>query len=181
MNNVADQILNHLHPLIGLKLSVARRAADLRNFQFGEIRQMGDGTVGEYALHIQCPWRIDGPEGIITGRMDLYDPVEIGDDFDWDSWHYEKSENMQDHKIGKLLGGYDPQTNSHVNETKHLVVEDVQADDFGGATIELSGGYRLILFPAGSDGEDWRIFCPLAMGYQHHFVISGGRIEDVEV
>ena len=178
MNNVADQILKHLRPLIGLKLSVARRAADMRNFLFGVIRQVENGTVGEYGLHIQCPWRIDGPEGIVTGRMDLYEPVETGDDFDWESWDYEKSENMQDHQIANLLGGYDPQTNSHVNETKHLVVEDVQADDFGGATIMLSGGYRLILFPAGTQSENWRIFRPSIKGSQPHFVISGGRIED---
>ena len=163
MSSVADQILKHLQPLVGLKLSIARRAADLRSFHFGMIRQVENGTAGEYSLHIQCPWRIDGPEGIVTGRMDLWEPVEIGydrDDFDWDSWDYEMGENIQDYQIGNLLGSYDAQTNSHVNETRHLVVQDIQTDDYGGATIVLSGGYRLILFPAGSKGEDWRIFRP---------------------
>ncbi len=183
MNNVAEQILNHLRPLVGLELSEAWRAADMRNFQFfDEIRKAEKGTGKEYNMHVQCPWRIDGPEGIVTGRMDLYEPVETGDDFDWESWDYEKSENMQDRHIDNLLGDYDPQTDSRVNKTKHLIVEDVQADDFGGATIALSGGYRLILFPAGSQGENWRIFRPReTRGSEPHFVVSGGRIEAEDV
>jgi len=31
---------------------LARRAADLRNFQVGPIRQVDRGSVGEYALHV---------------------------------------------------------------------------------------------------------------------------------
>jgi len=178
MKNVAEQTLKHLSPLIGLKLSIARRAADMRVLQFGMIREIENGgTVGEYALHIQCPWRIDGLERVVTGRGDLWEPLETGDDFDWESWDYETSENLQDHQIGKLLGGFGPITQSFVNETDYLIVEDIQVDDFGGAVILLSGGYRLTLFPFGSKGEDWRIFQPLKED-SHHFVISGGKVEE---
>ena len=49
------------------------------------------------------------------------------------------------------------------------------------AEIDLSGGYRLTLFPAGSTGEDWRLFRP-SEGEEDtpHFVVTGGRIEDPE-
>jgi len=65
-----------------------------------------------------------------------------------------------------------------VNQTEHLVVEAVRADNYGGVTIQLSGGYRLVLFPAGSRGEDWRFFRPDTDG--PHFVVADGRVELAE-
>ena len=178
MSTVSDAVLAHLQPLIGLKLAIARRAADMRGFHFGEVRPHREGTVGEYALHIQCAWRIDGQEGIVTGRSDLWEPAEVDARVDWDHWDYEKDGNLQDKLIGALLGGYDPKTRSFVNETSLLVVEAVEADAFGGATILLSGGYRLLLFPAGCNGEDWRVF--RNRPDEPHFVVSGGRVETTE-
>lgn len=178
IHDIKGQILSHLEPLIGLKLSIARRAANLRNFQFGEIRKVDGGTVGEYALHIQCAWRIEGLNGIVTGTIDLWEPVETGEDYNIETWDYDEDENLQDYQIGELLGGYDPETRSHVNDTNHLVVQDVEADNFGGVTIALSGGYRLILFPWGCQDEDWRFFKPSSGQDQPHFVVSGGKIRD---
>ena len=75
LKELDEQVLTHLRLLVGLKLSVARRAADLRNFQFGPMRAVEGGTLGEWALHVQCPWRIEGPDGnIVTGRSDLWEP-----------------------------------------------------------------------------------------------------------
>jgi hypothetical protein len=56
--------------LIGLRLGIVRRAADMVVVHFGDIRPhpSGDGTIGDYALHVQCPWRFDGPLGTVTGR-----------------------------------------------------------------------------------------------------------------
>jgi hypothetical protein len=161
-----------------LRLAIARRAADLRNFQFGRVRAVRSGTVGEYALHVQCPWRIEGPEGIVTGRADLWEPAEPSPEIDWDTWDYERDENLQDRRLAALLAGYDPETRSFVNEADYLVVEDVQADDCGGAVIWLTGGYRLALFPAGTRGEDWRVFRPGTGG--PHFVVAGGSIRPRE-
>jgi hypothetical protein len=155
-----------------------RRAADLRNFQFGQIRTVHNGTLGEYALHVQCPWRIEGPNGIVTGRLDLWEPVAEEENVDSADWDYDHNENLQDARLGTLLAGYDPATRSLVNKTEHLVVQDVHADHCGGATIELSGGYRLQLFPAGTRGEDWRVFRP-GRG-EPHFVVAGGGIESEE-
>lgn len=171
----ADEIRRQLSPLIGLKVSIARRAADMRMLQFGTIRQVPGGSVGEYGLHIQCPWRLEGPSGIITGRNDLWEAANPTDKIDWGVWHYDKDENLQDKRLQELLQGYDEATRSTVNATDDFVVERIDADDFGGATITLTGGYRLSLFPAGSLGEDWRLLSP--GNDAPHFVISGGRIE----
>jgi hypothetical protein len=172
---ITNQIETYLKPLIGLKLSIARRAADMRIFHFGQIRPVENGTAGEYALHIQCPWRIEGPQGIVTGRSDLWEPIESHENIDWDSWDYENDGNLQDKLIGALLGEYDPQTDSYVNNSNQFVVEDVQADKYGGFSIALSTGYRIAIFPAGSRAEDWRIFCPESDAL--HFVVVGGKIE----
>jgi len=168
---LADEIKTHLIPLLGLKLSIARRAADLSNFQFGQICKVEGGTVGDYALHIQCSWRIEGPEDIVTGRSDLWEPAEAHQEIDWENWNYDIDENLQDKRVEALLGGYDPQTRSVVNEGDQLVVEAIQADIYGGAMIMLSGGYRLVIFPAGTQGEDWRLFQPTTD--KPHFVIAG--------
>lgn len=169
---IAAQVEQHLRPLVGLPLSVARRAADLRNFQFGAMRAVERGTVGEWALHIQCPWRIEGPEGIVTGRSDLWKPTETP--VDWDSWDYEQG-NVQDQRMLEWLGAPDPATRSCRNVTGLLVVEQVVGDDYGGAVIHLSGGYRLVLFPAGTASEDWRLFQPGTDG--PHFVVWGASLE----
>lgn len=176
MTDIRKQVTEQLSQLIGLKLSIARRAADMRGFHFGRLtlRPDGKGSVGEFALHIQCPWRIDGPDGIVTGDGDLWDSAEPDEEVDWDTWHYDENENLQDWQIAALLGGYDPSTRSFTNDTGFLVVEGVEADDFGGATVTLSGGYRLSIFPSGGVGEDWRLFRPSAPS---HFVVRGGRIE----
>lgn len=176
MRTTAGEILKHLEPLIGLGLSLARRAADLRIFHFGPVRSVEHGLVGELALHIQCPWRIEGPDGIVTGSRDLWCPAEVGDDLDWESWDHEKGENLQDKCIGSLLGGFDPQTRSFVSLRHDLLVTGVEADSFGGAVITLSEGYRLALFPAGTRDEDWRFFRPGADG--PHFVVSGRVVEE---
>ena len=190
MSAVKDEIKQHLSSLIGLPLSIARRTADLFVLQFGTIREVEGGikvgkrvgekgSVGDFALHIQCPWRLEGTDGIITGRGDLYRSPLTGEYFDDvldDNTFYKQGKNLQDKKIGELLQGVDPITGSYMNTTKLLIVETVDADNFGGATICLSGGYRLVLFPYSSLGdEDWRLLQPRTS--EKHVVVSGSHIE----
>jgi hypothetical protein len=70
-----------------------------------------------------------------------------------------------------LLGGVDPDTGTLVNTTDLLVVEAIEADSLGGATISLSGGYRLVIFPSSARGEQWRLLPP---GDARHFVVETG-------
>lgn len=63
-----DEIEQTLNVIIGMPLWGRHRAADLPVFKFGkQIPSMTRATkwrsaevvlVGEYGLHIQCPWRI---------------------------------------------------------------------------------------------------------------------------
>ncbi|MBB4407606.1 hypothetical protein [Agrobacterium radiobacter] len=76
-------------------------------------------------------------------------------------------------KIASLLKGYDAKTKSFVNATKQLVAIAVNTDNYGGADLSLSGGYRLQIFPDRSLSEDWRF-----VEFQgHHVVIKGGQVQ----
>ncbi|MFL5735150.1 MAG: hypothetical protein ACJ78Q_18495 [Chloroflexia bacterium] len=198
-----NKVVRALLPLVGLKLSLARRWADMRIFNFGDLKPTEDGSVGQYALHIQCPWRIDGPEGRFTGRGDLWDHVS-GKPMP-DEWEPGIDDNVQDARLHELLQGYEPYTpvrvslhellkgtephiqevpadedpwlalpriGTFINTGPLLVVEKVQGTEIGDATIHLSGGYRLILFPSGTKGEDWRVFQPGSD--EPHFVVEAG-------
>jgi hypothetical protein len=163
MTDVAEAVHEHLSPLLGLKLSASSRAADMRMFDFGELKSIDRRVVGEFALHVQCPWRIESIERIITGRHDLFEPADETEDFDWESWNWmDANETLQDKIVRDFLEKNEP------------IVQNITADCHGGVTLSLSGGYNLLIFPAGSNGEDWRIFKP---NEARHFVVSGGRVE----
>jgi hypothetical protein len=161
-----------LQPLVGLKLSIARRAAGMLVFHFGAIRphRRGRGTVGAYALHVQCPWRLVGPDGIITGSADRDEPPANGAEIDRND---ARAGTLQHVQLAAFLGGYDPETGSHINATEGLVVVAVTADRFGSVDISLTDEVRLQLFPDGSLGEDWRFFD--ASGENAHFVAEAGK------
>ena len=178
----------HLNLLIGLPLCIARRAGDMLVLHFGTIRDVitirkrdgkeRKGTVGDFALHVQCAWRIEDANRIVTAISDLYYSAETGEHFNYlpnGEIENENKENLRDKKIGDLLQGYDPETRSYTNATKLLVVEAVDADKFGGAAISLSGGYRFVIFPASSNGEYWRLFQPATN--EKHFVVKGSKSE----
>lgn len=161
-----------LQALVGLSLSIARNAANMKVFHFGPIRphRSGRGTVGSYALHLQCPWRIVTDTGIVTGSADLYMEPEAGGELDEQDF---QSGTLQHVRLAALLKGYDPATRSFVNATDTLVVLSVTVDPYGGAELLLSSHYRLQIFPSGSRGEDWR-FIDMA---GRDIVIEGGQID----
>jgi hypothetical protein len=161
-----QQIFDHLCPLIGLRLSASYRAADMRIFHFGILKPAHNrGQVGEFALHVQCPWRIECPEGILTGRYDLFEPAEMHEGFEYENWDWDGNETLQDRLITQFIS---------VAPT----VEAVETGIHGSASVIMAGGYNLVLFPAGSHGEDWRIFKPGSN--DEHFVISAGRIGETD-
>jgi hypothetical protein len=165
-SSIRKALIAHLAPLIGLPITAGRRAADMRILQFGALRPVDGGSVGDFALHIQCPWRIEGPEGIVTGRADLWEPVEQGPDFDLNKWDYDRSPNLQDCRFQEWLERNGPA----------LIVKSVEADNYGGAAVVFENGFVLRLFPAGTQGEDWRLFAPQSGA--PHFVVIGGQISN---
>jgi len=174
MDQVKTALEAHMRVLIGLPLSIARNAADMKGFHFGSIRPHYSrtgrvGTVGQYALHIQCPWRIVGGDAIVTGSSDRFQgPREDIDYNDEDA----RGGSLQSVRLEELLKGFDASTSSFVNATENLVVQAVQADNYGGLDIALTGGLKLQIFPAGSNGEDWR-FIDVEGG---DIVIEAGRL-----
>ena len=159
-----QHLIMALSQIVGLPLTAARRAADMRTFQFGTLRPVDRGLVGDFALHVQCPWRIEGPDGIVTGRLDLWEPVEDNTTFD-ENWSYERSPNLQDARMERWLADNDG----------FLGVTGVDADELGGAVISFDRGFVLRIFPAGTRGEDWRLFRPRTDTAP--LVIRGGRVE----
>jgi|HubBroStandDraft_6_1064221.scaffolds.fasta_scaffold770410_1 hypothetical protein len=174
MLSLADEAKLNLQKLIGMKLSRMALAADMRTLQFGntEARKRG-GVVGEYALHVQCPWRLESDTGIITGSGDLYVPDEKseqpGEPFDW-----ENGGSLQERILRELLEGYDDNNRQIVNLTNIFVVADIQSDSAGGFCLTLSGGYRFLVFPNGTGSEAWRLFKPSTdecESNEEHFVV----------
>lgn len=172
------QIESALSALIGLPLSTSHRAADLQIFGFGAAdtrmirfgpRRGEQGEVHEYALHIQCAWRVSGPTGIVVGSNDLNyssgsDPLDTPEHWDRDA----ANTNRRDQRIRDWLG------------RAPFVVDGLRADMFGGFSLLLEDGFALDVFPDDSlDGEyseHWRLLRPDEAG--SHFVVSGSGIDD---
>ena len=154
--------------LVGKTLWGCTRAADLASFAFGtrgEVPSSQGGTraVAEFALHVQCAWRICLEDRVVVGSRDLYYPAgyggenrEIPPDFDWD-----RDPNRCDKLIRSLF-----------EDGKRLfVVEAVEVGTAGSLHIELGNGFCLDVFPDDSlNDERWRLFRPGVAG--PHFVVT---------
>ena len=174
----AARLEGALAPLLHLPLWKSHRAADLQVFQFGDKRTVTsdfgprkgqESEVGEYALHVQCAWRVRGPSGIVVGSSDRYyrsgpDPFPKEED-DWD-WSIPGA-NRRDERIREWL------------QARSYEVERVSADATGGIVLSFATGFALDVFPDDSlDGEydeHWRLLRPADLS--SHFVLRGGGID----
>jgi hypothetical protein len=126
---------------------------------FGDIRPhaSGKGTVCDYALHVQCPWRFDGPRGTITGCGDLWEYAGPGERPL--NWSHEDGLSVQDQRWATLFVR-DESTRSWINERDRFVVNRTELTKRGDVTLEPSEGYEILLFPASYRSEAWRLFAP---------------------
>lgn len=173
-----ERIERALQPLLGLPLWQARRAAAMALFDFGarQVRPARQGAsageIGEYRLHIDCPWRLAGPEGIVVGSNDrLYrsgaEPFHDLANYHWD----EQRPNRLDERLAELSERW---------REAPLTVMAVQADNLGGLRLVLTARHRLEVFPDDSlDAEFWRFFSDADTA---HFVVtgSGANYDDEE-
>ena len=145
----------------------------MRGFHFGEVTEGDDGSWGEYALHLQCPWRLDGPAGVLTGHGDLWEHATLHPPPD--DWSFETGDSLQDARLHAFLGGRDERTRSWVSTAPpgHFVVTGVDGTENGELTVALSGGYSLRVFPDTSRGEAWRLLTPQTEA--PHFVFRSGN------
>ncbi|MDN3505755.1 MAG: hypothetical protein P0S96_00820 [Simkaniaceae bacterium] len=134
-----------MQSIVGLPLGTYFRAADMRMFGFGKIRPFKKGQVCDYSLHILCSWRLVGPEGIITGHRDLWEPVKE-DDSD-EEWNYENG-NLQDKKLEELFS------------SATFIVQSATIKNCGDLEVVFSGEYKLQTFLDFSRDDAWLIFQP---------------------
>jgi hypothetical protein len=169
-----EMIEQAFQALVGLPLWDAGRTADLVWFAFGDRRivideRRGTKEVGTIALHIQCAWRIVGPEGIVVARRDIYypageDPYHEIDDFDWGTLG---ASRFDEHIAAWIAARAATPSN----------VIGAEGDCIGGFKLSLSDGFAVEAFPVDSlDGEHWRVFRPYTEA--PHFVVTGRGIEE---
>jgi hypothetical protein len=166
------RIYEAVQPLVGLKLACVGRAGDMRTFQFGQLKRTGRKMIGQYALHIQCPWRlINTTSGlVVTGKDDLYLPLKENADVDIDNWDPVRDGNVQEYELRKLLQGYDEETRQIVNQTDAYTVTAARSGNYGDLELAFIGGYSLSAFPTSSRQEAWRLFVPGSE--KEHFVVE---------
>lgn len=170
MNNMAAEVKEALGALIGLRLSLSAYSC-LQVFGFGQTQPRDGGTIAEYSLHVQCPWRLVRESRLICGSFDrfLREDGTYSDDDGWDPL----DGSLLDVILMRLFQNVRTMRTRMPleNKTGDLVVTDVvEVDDFGGFTLGLSPDYALSVFPSGSTGEYWRLFKPALE--TPHFVVE---------
>jgi hypothetical protein len=163
-----SQTQDPLASLVGKAMWGCGRAADMTTFQFGSrVRRknlFGEATeVGEYALHVQCAWRIRRVDRIVVGSGDLYYPEgftdkskEIPVDFDWD-----RHPNRRDMLLKSLF-----------DDGEHTA-KNIELGEAGALRIEFGQSLYLEVFPDNSlSNEFWRLLSPGKDEY--HLVMTGG-------
>lgn len=164
-----DQIEKVLFRTVGLPIWSVGRGADLEWFAIGTerkgvpLKSGGVKTVSEYALHVQCAWRITGPEGIVVASHDRYypagvDPYKGIEDFEWDI----PGANRCDERVARLF---------EERGERQFVILSVKADRVGSVYFTLTDDFSLELFPDSSVlSEFWRFFRPNID--EPHFVVG---------
>jgi hypothetical protein len=152
-------------PLVGLPLQSIGRAANMLWIHFGKMREVptrkgGKKKVGQWAIHVSCPWRIVHLEKIVVAYHDYYRSPSGKYLEDWDS--FGKSQfDCAAKSLNKKFKSVPPKLLSAV------------ADDVNGFTLNLSQDFRLDVFPDDSfksgNTEHWRLFEP-AMETKHFVV-----------
>jgi hypothetical protein len=164
-----EKIEEVFQSVIGLPIWSIGRGADLEWFAIGverrevPLKNGGSKVVSEFALHVQCAWRISGPNGIIVASNDRYypagsDPYKDLEEFDWDV----PGANRCDERITQLI---------EERQDLPLIILSVKADKVGSIFITLTDGYALEIFPDNSImHEYWRFFRPHSD--ELHFVVG---------
>lgn len=164
-------IERQLSRLVGISLSSIGRASNMTWFSFGKQtivkdRFGKDRTIGEFALHVHCSWRLIKGNKILLASRDIYVPDSRSstqnDDFDWSV-------------VGN--SGFDERTKQLFEQQDvRAVIQEIRSDNFGGAVLMLSNGVSIDIFPDQSgQTEFWRLFRP--GDSSEHFVVTSNGVE----
>jgi len=145
-----------LEDLLGLPWWCLGRTGDMQWFHFGNRKRLpapsgSPREVGDYALHVQAPWRVCADDRIVLGAQDLSFPRgtsrsdEVPEDFDW-----KRHPTRLDEVAAALQRHFLPR-----------IVIDVKRGQCGSLGLTLEGSLSLEVFPdAAVESESWRLFVP---------------------
>ena len=168
-------IEDKLKVLVGSPWWAIGRVVDLVWLEFGQRRRVrtfrGNWKfVGDWALHLQCSWRIGGPRGLIVASDDRFYPA--GDpERAPKKWKWDTGPNRFDERV-----------KSFFSETPNGfgVVQKVQGNRFGGAQLKSTNDLMIEIFPSDTlnqeDAEHWRFFQPSRK--TKHFVVANHGIRE---
>ena len=169
--------LVRLRVLVGKRLCLTRRSLDVRQFHFGDLTIDGQERWGEWALHVACPWRVDGPTGLIAGSSDIHHPPSWGRD-ERSNGTVSDRVSLQDEALASWMKGEIDPPSEVTNGNDVLTVENVWVDKRMTTTVTLADRSTITVMPAGVRDEAWRFFQP--DGEERHLVIVGDLIETDE-
>lgn len=144
-----DNIKNDLEMLKGKKLSYIGRSCELIQIGFGEMRTEISLTqkkkrISQYALHIQCPFRITKNDKILFGYSDLFiSSDDLNPIVDLDKQNSTK---------------FDFKANENNLNLMNQTVLDVKVTQFGDIIITLDDIIISTFICETSGGEAWRFF-----------------------
>jgi hypothetical protein len=153
-----------LEQLLNIRVSGVGAVGSLVMIQFGELRQVSDNkggtkSIGEFAIHLSCAWRITRNDSIIAG---------FGD------WEFRESEHRQTKVeprfkslVHQRLTSLDQDCSSH----KHFV-QSIEIGVAGAFALQCSDFLRVEVAPMTSydDVEYWRLLQPESE--EPHFVVG---------
>jgi len=155
----SSPIREALAALQGLPLWAAGRAGTMLWLQLGArvpapTKRDPKRIAGEFALHLQCPWRITGSDGVVTGSGDMFtcDDPDSAASFD----PGRPGNAVADDRLRDWIA-------SHAGSP--LVVVAADTDEFGGLHLRLSDGFGIEAFPDSTGrtedpDEHWRLLRP---------------------
>jgi len=147
------QIKKVLEQLLGFEFTRTRRTACTECLHFGTLFRKDhkgiERQVGEFGIHLQCPWRITKGNGMIVGSDDVWEQPDENADYDENfNWDVQGG-NLRDVRMAAFF-----------NSGKY-VVQSVKVDDFGGFELSFNDNVKLTVFPASSNrnffSEYWRL------------------------
>lgn len=139
--------------LTGLELLGSTSVFATRTFAFGHKLQPPQQNA-VFTLVVECPWRIESGDEILTGFDDYRIPAAGNLDPSWDP--NSQTGSLQEQRLTEWLGA-DRQDGKSSAFDRSIVVNDIEADEFGGLRIILSGACCLSVFPASAGEMEWML------------------------
>ena len=171
LSDEANIIEETLSKILNEPIRNIRRAAATGMIDFGQDKISKDShgrerILTQYALHLQCAFRIIDSDKVIVANLDMFEPnskTKWSENFDWDVF----GANLYDEKCQLLVREL---------EDTSIIVTAVKASCFGDLKIFLSNGYVIeVMNNLSCNEEIWRFFEP---GTENaHFVFTGCGIE----